>query len=154
MTRIFTTIVAAALLANGWGLIAGAQEPPPPEGAPIQGNPYGAPSEADASSTAVNKALLAKAKKWFLALQAGKIDRSQMESGPNANANDATIDHAPQLIAGLGAPTSFVQQSTGKSGNLTYGEYLVTFRDEQRVYFLFAVDGQGKVASLALGTPR
>jgi hypothetical protein len=146
----FTATIVAALFASA-PLLCVAQAPPP-EGPPVQGNPYGADSAT--SSNTIDKPLLAKAKNWFAALQAGKVDRSQMESGPNANANNATISNAPQLIAGLGTPTSFLQQSTGKRGNLTYGIYLLTFRNEKKVYFLFAIDDQGKVASLALGTPR
>ena len=112
------------------------------------------PRTNSTASNILNKPLLAKAKSWFVALQRGNVDRSQMESGPNANANEATITNAPGLIAGLGAPVSFTQQSTGKRGNLTYGIYLATFHNGDKVYFLFVVDDQGKVASLGLGTPR
>jgi hypothetical protein len=152
MLRITTTIVAAALFASAPLLCAAAQEPPPPEGAPIQGNPYGEPNAT--SSNAVNKPLLAKAKSWFAALQAGKIDRSQMEAGPNANLNDATIANAQKMIGGLGTPVSFVQQREGTQGNITYAIYSVTFRNGEKVDFLFALDSSGKVASLGLGTPR
>jgi hypothetical protein len=154
MTRV-TTIVTAALFASAPLLCAAAQEPPPPEGPPIQGNPYGEPGASNASaSNPVNKPLLAKAKNWFAALQAGKIDRSQMEAGPNANLNDATVANAQKMIGGFGTPVSFVQQREGTQGNITYAIYAVTFRNGEKVDFLFALDSSGKVASLGLGTPR
>lgn len=154
MIRITTTIIAAALFASA-PLLGVAQQPPPPEGAPVQGNPYGQPGAASAAGTnAVNKPLLAKAEKWFAALQHGSVDRSQMESGANANLNDATIANAQKMIGSLGAPTNFVQQREGTQGNITYAIYAVTFRNGDKMDFLFAVDGSVKVASLGLGTPR
>jgi hypothetical protein len=153
MIRITTTIFAATLFASVTALCVGAQQPPP-EGAPIQGNPYGEPAAGAAASTTVNRALLAKAKTWFAQLQAGKVDRSQMESGPNANLSDATIANAQKLIGNLGAPVSFVQQRAGTQGNISYGIYVVTFKNGETVDFLFAVDSNGKVASLGLGSPK
>jgi hypothetical protein len=155
MVRITTTIIAAALFASAPLLCVAAQEPPPPEGAPIQSNPYGEPGAPNANeSSVVNKPLLAKAKHWFAGLQTGKIDRSQMESGPNANVNDATVANAQRIIGGLGTPVSFVQQREGTQGNITYAIYAVSFRNGQTVDFLFAMDSSGKVASLGLGTPH
>ena len=154
MLRITTTIIAAALFTSA-PLLGAAQQPPPPEGAPIQGNPYGQPGATDASeSNTLNKPLLAKAKSWFADLQQGKIDRSQMESGPNANLNDATIANAQKMIGSLGTPASFVQQREGTQGNITYALYTVTFRNGQKLDFLFAVDSTGKVASLGIGSPQ
>lgn len=155
MLRITTTIIAAALFAGAPLLAMAAQQAPPPEGAPVQGNPYGPQAEPNsATSNQLNKPLLAKAKQWFAALQQGRIDRSQMEAGPNANLNDATIANAKKMIGGLGQPVSFVQQRTGTQGNITYAIYAVGFRNGQSVDFLFAMDGSGKIASLGLGTPR
>ena len=151
MIRVTTAVLALALFTGVSSLGAGAQVPPPPEGAPIQGNPYG--TEAS-SSNVVDKPLLAKAKVWFAALQSGKIDRSQMESGASANANDATVANAQRMIGNLGSPVSFVQQRTGTQGNITFAIYAVGFRNGQTVDFLFAVDSSGKIASLGLGTPR
>ena len=154
MVRITTTFIAAALFASASLLCAGAQQPPP-EGPPIQGNPYGQPGGSSGSgSNTVNKPLLGKARNWFAALQEGKIDRSEMESGPNANMNDATVANAQKMIGGLGPPVTFVQQREGTQGNITYAVYAVTFRNGESVDFLFAVDSSGKVASLGLGTPR
>lgn len=154
MVRITTTIIAAALFASAPLLCVG-QEPPPPEGAPVQGNPYGEPAASNASAANVlNKPLLAKAKNWFAALQKGNIDRSAMESGPNANQNEATIVNAQRMIGSSGTPVSFVQQREGTQGNITYAIYKVGFHNGQTVYFLFAVDSSGKVASLGLGTPQ
>lgn len=155
MFRIFTSLLALALYVSAVSTCAPAQEPPPPEGAPIPGNPYGEPSAQGATTTtATNRGLLVKAKSWFAHLQAGSIDRSQMEAGPNANLNDATVANAQKMIGSLGTPVSFVQERTGTQGNITYGIYSVTFHNGEKVDFLFAIDSQGKVASLGLGSPR
>jgi len=155
MIRITTTFIAAALFASAPLLCAGAQEPPPPEGAPVQGSPYGQPGASSAAaSNVLNKPLLVKAKSWFAALQRGNIDRSEMESGPSSNQNEATIVNAQKMVGSLGAPVSFVQQREGTQGNITYAIYKVEFHNGQSVYFLFAVDSSGKVASLGLGTPQ
>ena len=147
--RLVTSLFALALWASG-ASAAGAQGYPPSEGAPQSNNPYA----SSAANNTPNPALLAKAKNWFGQLQAGQIDREQMESGPNANLNDATISNAQRMIGDLGKPISFVQQRTGSQGGVTYAIYLVTFKNCEKVDFLFAVDHEGKVASLGLGSPK
>jgi hypothetical protein len=151
MFRIVTSLLALSLF-TGAAVGASAQAPPP-EGPPLGSNPY-AQQPDPTTTTRPNPQMVAEAKKWFAQLQNGRIDRSQMESGPSANMNDATISNAQHMIGSLGQPVSFVQQRSGSQGGVNYALYLVTFRNGQKVEFLFAIDQQGKIASLGLGTPR
>ncbi len=144
MFRTFASLFAFALGAGT--LSASAQGMPPP------GGPY-APPAANASATP-NPAMLARAKSYFAQLQSGKIDRSQLAGGPYSNLTDATIANAQQMVGGLGKPVSFQQQQVGAQGDITYGIYVVTFQNGEKVDFLFAVDGNGKVTSMGLGTPH
>jgi hypothetical protein len=148
MFRLFTTFFAAGLFAGALAASAPAQQMPYP---PSSG--YG-PTSAPASNAPTNAALLGMAKKWFADLQSGHVDRSQIEGGPYSNLNDATIANAQKMVGGLGKPVSFVQQELSTQGNITAAIYLVGFQNGQKVNFLFAVDSQGKVASLGLGTPH
>ena len=150
MFRRASVILSLALWSGAAGVVR-AQMAPPPEGPPQANNPYAAPA---APSSAANPAMLAKAKVWFAALQSGSVDRSKLGTGPNSNLTEATIENAQKMIGGLGKPVSFVAQQTQTKGGVTATIYLVTFRDGRKVDFLFAVDGQGKVDGLALGTPE
>lgn len=154
MFRIYTGLLALALSLAPLGVTA--QEYPPPEGAPQPNNPYAQPQQpgAPAVNNAPNPALLARAESVFMQLQAGKIDRSAMATGPNSNFTDATITNAQKMIGGLGKPVSFVQQQATSQGSVHAAIYLVTFKNGQKVEFLFALDSQGKIAGLSLGTPR
>ncbi len=152
MFRNFTSFFAVALWASA-ALCASAQQPPP-EGAPQAENPYGQPGSPNTTTSAPNPAMLARAKSWFEHLQSGKVDRSQLGAGAGGNLSDATIANARNEIGGMGTPVSFVQRQTGSQGGVSYGIYTVTFKDGKKVDFLFAVDSQGKVTSLGLGTPK
>jgi hypothetical protein len=125
--------------------------PPPPEGAPEATNPYGQPYDAP---SAPNPQMLAKAKHWFAQLQSGHIDRTQLESNANANMSPSTLSSAKQMVGSLGTPVSFVQQRAGTQGNISYAIYLLTFKNGEKIDFLFALDSEGKVASLGLGSPH
>jgi hypothetical protein len=152
MTRICTALFALALFSSGGVLFASAQQPPP-EGAPMQGSPYGQAYGPNPSAT-TNPALLARAKSWFAALQKGKVDRSQLAAGPNGNMTDASIAGAQKMIGSLGAPVSFVQERAQSQGNVSAAIYQITFKNGEKVDFLFAVDSDGKVAGMSLGTPH
>lgn len=144
MVRLSTTLLAAALLA---GLA-------PPASAQYAPNPYGAaPTPAPRAST--DPALLARAKSVFAQLQGGKVDRSELAAnGPNGNMTDATLANAQKMIGGLGAPVSFVQQQSSSQGGVSAAIYVVTFKNGEKVDFLFALDSQGKVEGMSLGTPH
>jgi hypothetical protein len=157
MIRISTAFFAIALAAS---TVAAAPPPPMPPGGqpepgapPPAGEPMTYPTAASAAAT-TNPALLALAKSWFAALQSGQVDRSQLAGGPYANLTDATIANAQKMIGNLGKPVSFVQQQVSTQGNTSAAIYLVTFKNGEQVDFLFAVNGQGKVTSLGLGTPH
>jgi hypothetical protein len=125
-----------------------ASEPSGPGGPPM------GPLPATTAAPTADPAMLAKAKNWFAQLQAGAIDRSQLATSANGNLTDATIANAKSALAGLGAPVGFVQQQAGTQGSINYAIYLVTFQDGRKLNFLFAVDQQGKIESLGLGTPH
>lgn len=152
MFRNFTSFFAIALWASV-ALCASAQQPPP-EGAPQAENPYGQPYSPNATTSAPNPAMLARAKSWFAQLQSGKVDRSQLGANAGGSLSEATIANARTEIGSLGMPVSFVQEQAGSQGGVSYGIYTVTFKNGKKVDFLFAVDSQGKVTSLGLGSPK
>jgi hypothetical protein len=154
MFRSLIIFFAFVLFAAG-GMTSVPAQQPPPEGAPQAGNPYAQPYSPNATAApAPNPAMTKRAKSWFAQLQSGKIDRSQLTAGATGNMTDATIANARTEIGDLGAPVSFVLQRSGSQAGISYGIYKVTFKDGKTVDFLFAVDGQGKVTSLGLGSPR
>jgi hypothetical protein len=155
MFRIWMTL-AAFTLAAGIALPAASQQMPPPEGSPVQGNPYGQGAAPDpAHSPVPSSVMLAQAKKVFGQLQTGKVERSELSSStPNANLNDATIANAQKMVGSLGKPVSFVEQRSTSQNGMSAAVYLVTFQNGQKIDFLYMVDSQGKIAALALGTPR
>ncbi|HEY6450415.1 MAG TPA: hypothetical protein VIX60_07030 [Candidatus Cybelea sp.] len=150
MFRIFVGLFALTLWASVT-LCASAQEPPPPEGAPQAADPY-APNAT--ATPAPNPAMLARAKTVFTQLQAGKIDRSQLVTDANANFTNATVANAQKMVGSLGKPVSFVQQQATTQGSVSAAIYVVTFKNGQKVDFLFALDSQGKIAGLSLSSPR
>jgi hypothetical protein len=152
MFCIRTALLALAIYASVGAMAASAQQPPP-EGAPIPGSPYGQPYGPSPAAT-TDPALLAKAKSWFVALQHGKIDRSQLASSAYGNMTDASIASAQKMIGSLGPPVSFVQERAQSQDNVSAAIYSVTFKNGQKVDFLFAVDSEGKVEGLSLGTPH
>ena len=52
---------------------------------------------------------------------------------------DATIANAQKMIGGLGPPVSFVQQQSSSQGNVSAAIYVVTFKNGEKIDFLFAV---------------
>ena len=142
MTRLFTMLFAAALFAGAAGA-ANAQYAPGPYG------PNAGPS------TAPSPVPLSTAKRIFAQLQAGKIDPSQLATGtPYVNMNGATLANAQRMVGGLGPPVSFVQTQSTTQGNSAAGLYIVTFQNGQKVDFLLAIDSQGKIEGMSLGTPH
>jgi hypothetical protein len=53
-------------------------------------------------------------------------------------------------IGNLGTPVTFEQQQTMTQSGISYAVYLLTFGNAKKLNFVFAVDGQGKVAGLRL----
>jgi hypothetical protein len=147
MIRILTSFLTIALYASIGTLAVSAQEMPYPPGALP-------PSSAANATAQPDPAMIARAKSWFTQIQSGKVDRSQLETGANGNLTDATLSNAKTVVGALGPPVSFVQQQTGSQGGISYGIYLLTFKNGQKLDFLFAVDRDGKIASLGLGSPH
>lgn len=150
--RLSIAFALTAIFAGGT-LVAAAQQAPPPEGPPQAGNPY-AQNYSAASTPAPNPAMLAQAKLVFAELQSGKLDPSMVASGPNSNFTEATVANAQKMVGSLGKPVSFVQQQAGSQGGVAFAIYAVTFKNGQTVDFLFAVDQNGKIAGLSLGSPK
>jgi len=156
MSRISAPLVAVALLAT---TLAAAPPPPPPmpgggQQAPQPYSPMAAPAATPSATPTTDPAMLARAKTVFSQLQQGKVDRSQLATGVNGNLTDATIVNAQSLIGKLGAPVSFIQDRAGTQGNVNFAIYTLTFEDGKKLDFLFAVDTQGKIEGLSLGTPH
>jgi hypothetical protein len=157
MSRTMTTLFAALLLA---GTVAAAPPPPPPQGpsgGPVEPNgapPMTAPMPASTAVPTADPHMLARAKSWFAMIQAGKIDRSQLNASANEALTDAKVTAAQSAVGSLGTPVSFVQQRAGSQGSINYAIYLLTFQNGQKLSFLFAVDQQGKVAGLQFMQPQ
>jgi hypothetical protein len=156
MTRFFTTLFTIALCA---GTLAAAPPPMPqpgggpngPSGPPPPG--YG-PVAEPTSVPSSNPELLARAKTVFAQLQAGTLDPSELAAGPNSGMNAQAIANAKSLVGGLGKPVGFIAQQQETQGSVQAAIYLVTFKNGEKVDFLFAVDSQGKIAGMSLGTPH
>ncbi len=157
MTRFSTTLFAVALCASA---IAAAPPPMPQPGGgpepngPAEPPPMYAPMAEPTSVPSANPQLLARAKTVFAQLQAGTLDRSQLAPGPNGAMSAQAIANAKNLVGGLGPPVSFVETQSESQGSVSAAIYLVTFKNGEKVDFLFAVDSQGKIAGMSLGTPH
>lgn len=138
-----STIAATPPGTGGTGGTAGTMPTSPPAPAPLAPAP-------EASSQTVDTALLARAKSSFAQLQSGNIDRSTMSTDMNTALTDDKVAAVKSAIGSLGAPVSFVQQKTLSQGGSNYGVYLVTFANGTKFDFIFAVDGQGKVAGMRI----
>ncbi|HXO16913.1 MAG TPA: hypothetical protein VN909_01960 [Candidatus Dormibacteraeota bacterium] len=126
-------------------------------GATARAQTYPAYGQGAAATPAASPdpALLRKAESVFTQLQTGKLDRSELATGgPNGNMTDAAIANAQKMVGGFGPPVSFVAQQTSSQGGVSAAIYLITFKNGQKVNFLFAVDSQGKVQGMSLGTPH
>jgi hypothetical protein len=156
MTRFSTTLLAIALCAG----TLGAAPPPMPQPGTGPSGPSGPPppmyqpmAEPGAEPTP-NPELLARAKSTFAQLQAGTVNPSQLAAGPNGAMSAQAIANAKNLVGNLGPPVSFVAQQQENSGSVSAAIYLVTFKNGEKVDFLFAVDSQGKIEGMSIGTPH
>jgi hypothetical protein len=160
MYRLSTLALAAGLLlttvaATPPTMPGGGQGQPEPGGPPNPGitpMPAGGPSQGTQPSNtpSPNPQMLAQAKSWFTQLQAGKIDRSQLAPGMASSLTDEQVTNVSAQIKSLGTPVTFEQQQTMTQNGVNYAVYLLTFGDSKKLDFIFAVDGQGKVAGLRL----
>ena len=108
-----------------------------------------AQASSPAPTASPNAETLAKAKAWFLALQAGKIlDASVLTDEMSKALTPGMLDQVSRSLAPLGAPTSFAQIATGSQAGSTYYVYAVKFKSGDAVNFIYAIDGTGKVSGL------
>lgn len=128
-------LVAATLIAQA------APAPPPPAPAATSAAPASsAPSASDAAVTARAKDLLHQ-------LQAGKVDRSQLDDKMNASLTDSLVAQISSQLAPLGDPVGFTPQSEQKQDELTVYEYRVDFKTGSLTE-TYVLDASGKVAGL------
>jgi hypothetical protein len=116
--------------------------------------PVGASSPAATPSPTPDPAIRKRAQTMFAQLQAGKIDRSQLDSQANATIDDATIKRAHDAVAPLGTPVTFEQQNVFVRQGISNYVYLVTFGGSQSLDFGFLLDSAGKVAGMAILPPQ
>jgi hypothetical protein len=126
-----------------FGLLAAltiAQATPAPASSPV-------PAASPPVATAADAAVAARAKDWLRQVQAGKIDRSQLDAAANALFTDALVSQASAQLAPLGNPTAFTLSQKAVQGTYTVYVYTVTF-PTITLTESFVLDGDGKIAGL------
>jgi hypothetical protein len=131
-------LVAATLIAQ-----AAPAAPPPAPAATAAASAAPASSAPSASDAAV----MARAKALLQQLQAGKVDRSQLDDKMNASLTDALVAQISSQLAPLGDPVGFAPQSEQKQDELTVYEYRVDFKTGSLTE-TYILDSSGKVAGL------
>jgi hypothetical protein len=104
------------------------------------------PSPAAAPSDA---AVTARAKDWFHQIQAGKIDRSQLDDKMNAAITDSMLANVSSQVAPLGNPSAFTLSRKTTQSNVSVYIFQVQF-PSMTLYEVFALDADGKIAGLSL----
>jgi hypothetical protein len=112
-----------------------------------QAAPSAAPSAA--ATSAADAAVAGRAKDWLHMIQAGKIDRSQLDAKMNAVLTDTTLAQVSAQLAPLGDPTSFTFVNKSAQGSFTVYVYKVVF-PAITLYESFALDSDGKIGGLYL----
>ena len=110
------------------------------------------PAPAPTASLApTNAPVLARAKKWLLAIQSGSIDRTQLSDAMNAALTDASVKTLAGEVGPFGPPNSFVQTRIVHSGANTGYVYNIIFQNGTRALMVFALDdATSKVTGLRL----
>jgi hypothetical protein len=108
---------------------------------------------APAATPTPDPAILARAKTMFAQIQAGKVDRTQLDAEANATIDDATLKRAHTAVQALGTPVTFEQQNVFIRDGVTNYVYLVTFGGAQSLDFGFFLDSAGKVRGMAILPP-
>ncbi len=112
-----------------------------------QAAPSATPSAA--ATTAADAAVAVRAKDWLHMIQAGKIDRSQLDAKMNAALTDSLLAQVSAQIAPLGDPTSFTLDNKSTANSYTVYVYKVVF-PAITLFESFALDPDGKIAGLLL----
>jgi hypothetical protein len=112
-----------------------------------QAAPSATPSPA--ATSAADAAVAARAKEWLHMIQAGKIDRSQLDAKMNAALTDTMLAQVSAQLAPLGDPTSFTLADKTTQGSYTAYIYKAVFA-AITLYESFVLDPDGKIAGLLL----
>jgi hypothetical protein len=121
-------------------------EPPGTPGPVATGTPSGLP-------TPNPDAIAAAARRCFLELQAGKIDRQLLTAGASVDLSADAVKDLERQLHPLGRPSAFVLAFSSLSGNTGAYIYRVTSADGRHyVIFSYSVDvAQNKVTALHFG---
>jgi len=102
-------------------------------------------------SGAVEARTLSTAKEIFASLQSGTYDYSHFSDGIGAKLKSGFAAGWMKSFSGYGSPTRFVFKGSRVSPGRRWSDYLIKFGPGCYLKFGFAVDDDGKVASLSLG---
>lgn len=106
-------------------------------------------SPSPAPAAASDAAVTARAKDWFHQIQAGKIDRSQLDDKMNAALTDSMVTNVSAQVAPLGNPSAFRLSRKMTQGNVSVYIFQVQF-PSVTLYEAFGIDPDGKIAGLTL----
>ena len=96
-------------------------------------------------------AITALARQWLGRMRSGDIDKAQLSAGFAKFLTPQMISGMKAGLAPLGDPTSFVYRGKTAANGATAYRYNVGFKGA-RLTFIIAVDGQGKISSLGIGS--
>lgn len=113
-----------------------------------QAAPTAAPTAA--ATSAADAAVAARAKDWLHQIQAGKVDRSQLDDKMNTALTDSALASVSAQLSPLGDPSAFTLSKKTTRGSLTVYVFAVQF-PAITLYETFVLDPDGKIAGLFLG---
>jgi CubicO group peptidase (beta-lactamase class C family) len=96
-------------------------------------------------------AITALARQWMRRMQTGDIDKSQLSASFAKHLTRDMVSGMKEDLAPLGDPTSFVYRGKSKTNGATAYQYSVGFKGA-RLQLTIAVDSQGKISALGLGS--
>lgn len=108
-----------------------------------------AASPSPVPAMASDAAITARAKDWFSQIQAGKVDRSQLDDKMNAALTDSMLANVSSQIAPLGNPSGFTLSRKATQGSISVYIFQVQLASIT-LYEVFALDPDGKIAGLTI----
>ena len=96
---------------------------------------------ADAKTVATTE----QARQVFIALQAGKIDRTLFTELTNNYFTQQALDDYAQSLGPLGAPTSFEEERSTLRGGMTFHDYKAKFANGKAVSVTTYIEPDGKI---------
>jgi hypothetical protein len=116
----------------------------PPAPAPTStAEPLVAPAAED-------RAVTKRAREWFHRMQAGDVDRSQLDAGFNAALTDDLIKKTQAALTPLGEPAAFQFVKAQVVDNQIAYYYQLTSSSGNTFYWLFGLDPDGKISGFYL----